>query len=52
MVCLGGLEGFMRRGLGSKVSPASLLGGSWDLVSRVISTLSGVKSNYNCSYLN
>ena len=29
-----------------------LLGGSWDLVSSVMSTLSGVISNYNCSYLN
>ena len=28
-----------------------VLGGSWDLVSRVISTLIGVISNYNCSYL-
>ena len=30
----------------------SLLGGSWDLVSKVISTLSGVISNYKYSYLN
>ena len=30
----------------------SLLGGSWDLVSTVISTLSGVISNYKYSYLN
>ena len=29
-----------------------LLGGSWDLVSKVISTLSGVISNYKYSYLN
>ena len=29
-----------------------LLGGSWDLVSTVISTLSGVISNYKYSYLN
>ena len=29
-----------------------LLGGSWDLVSKVISTLSGVISNYKSSYLN
>ena len=28
-----------------------ILGGSWDLVSRVISTLIGVISNYNYSYL-
>ena len=28
-----------------------VLGGSWDLVSRVISTLIGVKGKYNCSYL-
>ena len=28
------------------------LGGSWDLVSTVISTLSGVISNYKYSYLN
>ena len=30
----------------------SILGGSWDLVSTVISTLSGVISNYKYSYLN
>ena len=30
----------------------ALLGGSWDLVSTVISTLSGVISNYKYSYLN
>ena len=30
----------------------TLLGGSWDLVSRVISTLIGVISNYKYSYLN
>ena len=29
----------------------TLLGGSWDLVSRVISTVIGVISNYNCTYL-
>ena len=29
----------------------TILTGSWDLVSRVISTLVGVISNYNCSYL-
>ena len=28
------------------------LGGSWDLVSTVISTLIGVISTYKCSYLN
>ena len=28
-----------------------ILGGSWDLVSRVISTVLGVLSNYNYSYL-
>ena len=28
-----------------------LLGGSWDLVSKVISTLIGVISNYKYSYL-
>ena len=28
-----------------------VVGGSWDLVSRVICTLIGVISNYNCSYL-
>ena len=36
-------------GYGSNI--LSLLGGSWDLVSRVISTLIGVISNYNCTYL-
>ena len=30
----------------------ALLGGSWDLVSTVISTLSGVISNYKYRYLN
>ena len=30
----------------------SVLGGSWDLVSRVISTLNGVISIYKYSYLN
>ena len=30
----------------------AILGGSWDLVSAVISTLSGVISNYKYSYLN
>ena len=29
----------------------SVLGGSWDLVSKVISTLIGVISNYKYSYL-
>ena len=29
-----------------------LLGGSWDLVSMVVSTLSGGISNYKYSYLN
>ena len=29
----------------------SLLEGSWDLVSKVISTLNGVMSNYKYSYL-
>ena len=29
-----------------------LLGGSWDLVSRVISTLTGVVSSYKYSYHN
>ena len=28
-----------------------ILGGSWDLVSKVISPLIGVISNYKCSYL-
>ena len=28
-----------------------LLGGSWDLVCRLISTSMGVISSYNCSYL-
>ena len=28
-----------------------LLGGSWDFVNRVISTLIGLTSNYNYSYL-
>ena len=28
-----------------------ILGGSWDLVSKVISTLSGVISNYKYGYL-
>ena len=32
--------------------PVVLLGGSWDLVSAVISTLSGVIRNYKYSYLN
>ena len=31
--------------------PHSLLGGSWDLVSKVISPLIGVISNYKYSYL-
>ena len=30
----------------------TLLGGSWDLVNKVISTLIGVTSNYKYSYLN
>ena len=29
----------------------TVLGGPWDLVSKVISTLSGVMSNYKHSYL-
>ena len=33
-------------------SVTGLLEGSWDLVSTVISTLSGVISNYKYSYLN
>ena len=33
-------------------SSDSLLGGSWDLVSKVISTINGVISNYKYSYLN
>ena len=32
--------------------PQTILGGSWDLVSMVISTLSGVISNYKYSCLN
>ena len=32
-------------------NPQPLLGGSWDLVSKVISTLIGVISNYKYSYL-
>ena len=34
------------------IADRDLLGGSWDLVSMVISTLSGVISNYKYSYLN
>ena len=34
-----------RRSLGADLS-VSLLGGSWDLVSKVISTLIGVRSSY------
>ena len=35
-----------------RTSPCqSVLGGSWDLVSKVISTLIGVISNYKYSYL-
>ena len=34
------------------VYKGSLLGGSWDLVSTAIGTLSGVMSNYKYSYLN
>ena len=34
-----------------RVQPRGILGGSWDLVSRVISTLIGVISKYNYSYL-
>ena len=40
------------RSLVSSPWPPVLLGGSWDLVSTVISTLSGVISNYKYSYLN
>ena len=37
----------------SRASRSQLvLGGSWDLVNKVISTLSGVISNYKYSYLN
>ena len=39
------------RGLGLKFKEL-VLGGSWDLVSRVISTLIGVISNYKYTYLN
>ena len=35
----------------SKPSSTSVLGGSWDLVSKVISTLIGVIGNYKYSYL-
>ena len=35
-----------------KPEDARLLGGSWDLVSMVISTLTGVISSYKYSYLN
>ena len=35
-----------------RVQDLRVLGGSWDLVSTVISTLSGVISNYKYSYLN
>ena len=41
-------EGFFIRVQGF---PQTLLGGSWDLASRVISTLIGVISHYNCTYL-
>ena len=41
-----------QRGRGASLGPrTSILGGSWDLVSRVISTLIGVVSNCNYSYL-
>ena len=33
------------------MAPRRLLGGSWDLVSKVISTLIGVITKYNYSYL-
>ena len=33
------------------IIPEGILGGSWDLLSRVISTLTGVTSNYKYSYL-
>ena len=36
----------------SSSSLESVLGGSWDLVSKVISTLSGIISSYEYSYLN
>ena len=36
----------------SASNPPSLLGGSWDLVSKVISTLIGVISSYKYSYHN
>ena len=37
---------------GSKAAGPPPLGGSWDLVSMVISTLTGLISNYKYSYLN
>ena len=40
------------RALREQVRRETVLGGSWDLVSTVISTLSGVISNYKYSYLN
>ena len=47
------MQGFWKpeRVDGNGISPGTLLGGSWDLVSRVISTLIGVISKYNYSYL-
>ena len=36
----------------SRLSVELLLGGSWDLVSTVISTINGVISRYKYSYLN
>ena len=45
------MSGFNVQGLGKSRVNDPLLRGSWDLVSRVTSTLIGVISNYNCSYL-
>ena len=47
---LGTFEGSFKESL--QVPRNLLLEGSWDLVSTVISTLSGVISNYKSSYLN
>ena len=47
------LKGFLQGSLGILGIPlkGSILGGSWDLVSTVISTLIGVISNYKYGYL-
>ena len=37
--------------MGSCMDPSEVLGGSWDLASKVISPLVGVISNYKYSYL-